>query len=106
MSYEVKKDEMVGKHVAEFQAELSLAKKMRDMGQKPPMPYGYPTQLYHPYHRVVRPKKTEHEHHEHQSLSNHVPWVLSMEVVDNYTIGVYNPKAAKDNNKVKDKDKD
>jgi hypothetical protein len=95
MSYEVKKDEMVGKHVAEFQAELTLAKKLEGIGNRPRMPYGYPTQLYHPYHTVVRPKHTEHQHHEHGKLSNNVPWVLGMDVVGSYTIGVYNPKKGK-----------
>ena len=95
MSYEVKKDEMVGRHVAEFQTELTLAKKLRGLSNRPPMPYGYPTRLYHPYHRVVRPKHTEHVHHEHGKLSNNVPWVLGMEVVDSYAIGVYNPKKGK-----------
>ncbi len=96
MSYEVKKDEMVGKHVAEFQAELTLARKLKNMNKAPIMPYGYPTKLYHPYHTVVRPRHTEHEHHDHGKLSNNVPWVLGMDVVDSYTIGVYNPKKSRD----------
>lgn len=95
MSYEVKKDEMVGKHVAEFQAELTLAKTLKGMGKQPVMPYGYPVELYHPYHAVMLPKQTEVKHHDHEKLSNDVPWVLGMEVVDDNVIGVYNPKSKK-----------
>ena len=101
MSYEVKKDEMVGKHVAEFQAELTLAKQLEGFDQRPPMPYGYPTSLYHPYHVVMRPKHTEYEHHDHGKMSNDVPWAVSMEVVDDNVVGVYNPHIDQD-----DKDKD
>lgn len=91
MSYEAKKDEMVGKHVAEFQEELTLANKLKGIKLKPNMPYGYPIQLYHPYHTVGLPKHTDFVHHEHGKLSNDVPWAVSMEVVDSNVIGVYNP---------------
>ena len=92
MSYEVKKDEMVGKHVAEFQAELTLAKSMEGFFEKPVMPYGYPARLYHPHHVVRIPRATKMVHCAHHKLSNDVPWVLGMEVVDSYAVGVYNPK--------------
>lgn len=92
MSYEVKKDEMIGRHVAEFQAELTLAKHLRGLKSGPPMPYGYPVRLYHPHHRVILPKNTEFTHHEHTSLSNHVPWAVSMALVDDNVVGIYNPK--------------
>ncbi len=94
MSYEVKKDEMVGKYAAEFQTELTLAKTLKDFNRRPVMPYGYPVRIYHPYHVVMLPKRTSLIHHEHAKLSNNVPWVLGMELVDSNVIGVYNPKAA------------
>ena len=97
MSYQVKTDEMVGKHVAEFQAELTLAANASDFGLKspiPPMPYGYPTQLYHPYHSVVLPRATKTKKHAHGKLSNNVPWVLGMEVVHDYAVGLYSPRKA------------
>ena len=92
MSYETRKDEMIGKHVAQFQNELSLAKSLEACELRPVMPYGYPVQLYHPYHIVRCPKHTPMCHHRHERLSNNVPWVLGMELVDNNVIGVYNPK--------------
>lgn len=96
MSYEGKKDEMIGRHVAEFQAELTLTKRMEGFFEKPAMPYGYPVQIYHPHHVVRIPKATKMVHFDHDKLSNDVPWVLGMEVVDSYTVGVYNPKRDKD----------
>ena len=92
MSYEAKKDEMVGRHVAEFQNELTIAKSLQSLEVRPVMPYGYPVRLYHPYHIVKCPRHTEVPHHDHPKLSNNVPWVLGMEVVDSNVIGVYNPK--------------
>ena len=40
MSYETKIDEMVGQQVAEFQRELSLAKRLEDQNNSSPMPLG------------------------------------------------------------------
>ncbi len=92
MSYETRKDEMIGTHVAQFQNELSLAKSLEACERAPVMPYGYPVRLYHPYHIVKSPRYTPMCHHQHDRLSNNVPWVLGMELVDNNVIGVYNPK--------------
>ena len=92
MSYAVKQDEMVGKYVAEFQAELTMTKSMEEFYAKPPMPYGYPLRLYHPHHRVRIPRATKMVHKEHKKLSNRVPWVLGMYMVGNYIVGAYNPK--------------
>ena len=86
---------MIGKHVAEFQAKLALSANASDIGLKPPippMPYGYPTLVYRPYHRVVLPKATKFKKHAHGKQSNDVPWVLAMEVVHDYPVGVYNPR--------------
>ena len=95
MSYELRIDEMVGKHVAEFQDELTLAARIARIEKVPAMPYGYPTRLYHPHHIVFRPIQTKYESHEHGRLSNDVPWVLGMEVVDSYAVGLYNPRKEK-----------
>lgn len=83
---------MIGKHVAEFQTELSLAKSLAACQLRPVMPYGYPVRLYHPHHIVRSPIHTPMCRHHHDRLSNNVPWVLGMELVDNNVIGVYNPK--------------
>lgn len=95
MSYEVKKDEMVGRHVADFQIELTLAKRLEGVFKKPAMPYGYPVRLYHPHHVVRIPRATKRVRCTRKKLSNDVPWALRMEVVDSYTVGVYNPKRDK-----------
>jgi hypothetical protein len=94
MSYEAKKDDMVGRYVAEFQEELILARKLRAEVSGPRMPYGYPTALYHPRHAVLLPRATAAVPREHGTLSNDVPWALSMEVVNANVIGVYNPAKA------------
>jgi hypothetical protein len=105
MSYEVKKDEMVGKYVAEFQEELTLARKLRAEISGPRMPYGYPTALYHPHHAVLLPRATTAVRREHSTLSNEVPWAVSMEVVNANVIGVYNPnKGARQGRKREDRD--
>ena len=89
--------------MAEFQSDLTLAANASDSGLKsprppippiPPMPYGYPTRLYHPLHSVVLPRATKSKKHSHGKLSNDVPWVLGMEVVHNYAVGLYNPRKA------------
>ena len=58
MSYEVKIDEMVGKHVAAFHTELRLAANAAQMVSQTRMPYGYPVALYHPHHAVILPRST------------------------------------------------
>ncbi len=40
MSYELKVDEMVGYHLAEFQREISLAKQLKDHKSPPPISNG------------------------------------------------------------------
>ena len=95
MSYQTKLDEMVGKHVAEYQAEFTMAANAPDLGRKPPatpMPYGYPVRLYHPHHRVMMPRATPCRKHGHGRLSNDVPWVVSMDLVEDYAVGLYNPR--------------
>lgn len=94
MSFEAKKDEMVGKYVALFQAELTMAKCMEKLVAPQAMPYGYPVKVYHPYHSVLLPRHTRllKHLHEHGRMSNDVPWLLGMELVNDNPIGLYNPK--------------
>ena len=91
MSYETRIDEMIGKHVAEYQSELSLAKELKDsLHEIPYMAYGYPSAVYHPLHICQIPRVKEFIHHTGGKLSNNVPRVLSMEMVGDYPLGVYN----------------
>jgi len=39
---------MIGKHVANFQVEISGAKKLQECEFASPMAYGYPAGVYHP----------------------------------------------------------
>jgi len=89
MSYATKIDEMIGKHVAEYQAELSLAKKLKQYLADPSMPYGYPLAVYKPMHTCQVPQVQHFVHHSGGKLSNNVPRVLSMEVIEDYPLGVY-----------------
>jgi len=91
MSYQARIDEMVGQHVAEFQIELSLAKKMAGYRSPPSMPYGYPTSVYRPMHVCRAPKFKRFIALTGGTLSNGVPRVLSADMVDQYVLGVYNP---------------
>ena len=92
MSYETRVDEMIGKYVAEFQDEVSLAKLMSHyVTDAPRMPYGYPTGVYHPLHVCRSPQVKQFVARTGGRLSNGVPKVLGMEVVNEYALGLYNP---------------
>lgn len=92
MTYESKIDEMIGKHVAEYQAELTLAKKLDESLVTVDMPNGYPDSVYHPGFRP-HPAVVEHYiKHTGGVLSNKVPRVISMELVGDYPLGIYFPK--------------
>lgn len=96
MSYEVRLDEMVGKHVAEFQAELTLAKIAKSaVGKRTPMPYGYPMRVYHPHHVVRRPRVSKEPRKIPERLSNGVLWADRLQLVGQYILGVYNPRRPK-----------
>lgn len=97
MAYEKKVDELVGRHVSEFQREYCLARQMKGLRgdrEVPPMPYGYPLAVYRPVH-LFRPSKSpkvrELIARTGGKLSNGVPRVLSMDFMDGYILGVYNP---------------
>ena len=92
MTYNTKIEELVGKHVAEFQWELSTAKKFQRPDPEPRLPNGYPASAYHPGHRLIDQPHIQHFiAHTGGRLSNGVPRVLSMELVDEYPLGAYNP---------------
>jgi len=91
MSYETRVDEMVGKHVAEFQHEMTLAKMMERYTKKAPsMPYGYPLAVYRPLHVCRSHEVQEFIARTGGKLSNGVPKVISMELVNEYILGLYN----------------
>lgn len=90
MSYETKIDKMIGEHIAEYQAELTLAKKLKQCLASPAMPYGYPIAVYRPMHVCHVPQVRQFIHHTGGTLSNNVPRVLSMEMIGEYPVGIYN----------------
>lgn len=91
MSYQKKIDEMVGKHVAEFQLEFSLSKKLAKYETQTSMPYGYPVEVYRPMHVCNRPRCRAFIARNGGNLSNGVPWILRTRLMDQYILGVYNP---------------
>ena len=91
MSYQKKIDEMVGKHVAEFQLEISLAKQMEGLKTTPKMPYGYPIEVYRPKHICKVPHVKRFIARTGGTLSNGVPRILRAELVGQYILGIYNP---------------
>lgn len=94
MSYATRIDEMVGKHVKHFQDEITVAKQMEPYAKKPsPMPYGYPIAVYHPLHTCHSPQVREFVARTGGKLSNGVPKVIGMEIVNEYALGLYNPQA-------------
>lgn len=82
---------MVGKHVAQFQSELALAKALEELRCKPPMPYGYPIGVYRPKHIRRVPRVRAFIRRMGGRLRNGVPRVLGFHVVENYPLGTYNP---------------
>ena len=93
MSYQQKIDEMVGKHVARFQEEISLAKQLKGHDRKPPMPYGYPLSVYRPMHICKIPQVKHFIAQSGGHLSNGVPKILRLEMVGDNLLGIYNPHA-------------
>ncbi len=91
MSYESKIDELVGSYVAEFQTELRLAKSLERRADTPSLPYGYPVGVYRPYHLCKIPQVKRFIAQTGGRVSNGVPRILRMELVNNYVLGLYNP---------------
>ena len=99
MSYETKIDQMIGKHVADLQTELYAAKKLQECEFASPMAYGYPAGVYQPTVVAKRPhmRRTLSDptgntlSNPTGKMSNGVPWLLGLDLVNQYTLGLYNP---------------
>lgn len=97
MSYEKRIDELIGQHVGNYVAELSIARAMRGVFSKcktAPMPYGYPIAVYRPAHICRMPPVRKFHPSGSGRLSNGVPRLLRTELVGQYILGVYNPGGA------------
>jgi hypothetical protein len=91
MSYETRIDQMVGKHVANFQTEISAAKKLQEIKAASRLWYGYAAGVYRQKASVRLPRMSRRLVHPVGKMSNGVPWLLSLNLVDQYALGVYNP---------------
>jgi hypothetical protein len=93
MSYESRIDEMIGKHVKYFQDEITLAKIMEGyVTRSPAMPFGYPIAVYCPVRAFPPPQAKAFVARTRATLSNGVPRVLAMDLIDQYILGLYNPR--------------
>ena len=94
MSYTHRIEEMIACQVAQFQAELELAKVMLSQPKTVPMPHGYPRSVYHPRRYLRTPLSTPPSRNliagSGGKLSNGTPRVLSMDLVQGYVLGAYN----------------
>lgn len=90
MSYQTRIEDMIGKHVAEYQQERICASNMPTVQNGPRLPYGYPVGVYHPMHICRMPAIKHFIARTGGRLSNGVPRVLGAEFVDGYPLGVYN----------------
>jgi len=87
---------MVGKYLAEFQREMSLAEAMRECLAMPcPMRYGYPARVWCPRHLCpcqAKPFVPDAA----AKQSNGVPRILRLCLSRGYVLGLYNPVVTKD----------
>ena len=90
MSYTNRIEEMIACQVAQYQAELELAKIMLSQPKTPPMPHGYPRTVYHPRRYLTTPQACAFIARTGGKLSNGTPKILSMNLVQGYILGVYN----------------
>jgi hypothetical protein len=98
MSYTNRIEEMIACQVAQFQAELELAKVMLSQPKTIPMPHGYPRTVYHPRRYLATPRACAFIAHTGGKLSNGTPKVLSMDLVKGYVLGAYNRTQAHQEN--------
>jgi hypothetical protein len=91
MPYQTKIDQMIGKHVAHFQVEISAAKKLQKCELHSPMVYGYPAGVYHPTAKIERTPVSRILSNPAGKMSNGVPWLLSLDLANEYALGLYNP---------------
>ena len=90
MSYTNRIEEMIACQVAQFQAELELARVMLSQPKTTPMPHGYPRTVYHPRRYLPVPQARAFSVRSDGILSNGTPKVLSMDLVQGYVLGAYN----------------
>jgi len=91
MSYTLKEDGIIGRFVSLYQSEISLAKELAECLKKPILPNGYPKWVYRPRHICQTPQMRQIITDTGGGrLSNDVPRVLSMEIVADYPLGIYN----------------
>ena len=91
MSYETRIDQMVGKHVSDFQTEISAAKKLQEDKATSQLWYGYAAGVYRRNAGTRLLQASRRLVHPVGKMSNGVPWLLSLNLVDQYALGVYNP---------------
>ena len=91
MSYETSIDQMVGKHVADIQTELSAAKKLQELKTASRLWYGYAAGVYRRNVGKRLPQVSRKPVHPVGKMSNGVPWLLSLDLVNQYALGLYNP---------------
>jgi len=91
MSYATRIDQMVGKHVADFQTEISAAKKLQEIKAASQLWYGYAAGVYRQRASARLPRVSRRLVHPVGKMSNGVPWLLSLNLVDQYALGLYNP---------------
>ncbi|MEO5342438.1 MAG: hypothetical protein H7842_03710 [Gammaproteobacteria bacterium SHHR-1] len=94
MSYQSQVEDLVGEHVARFQAELTLARQLLQGKVETPMPYGYPPRVYRPLHICRAPQFRAFIARSGGRLSNGVPRVLRDQWQGDSLLGIYNPAAA------------
>ena len=91
MSYETRIDQMVGKHVTDFQTEISAAKKLQKIKAASLLWYGYAAGVYRRRASARPPRVSRRLVHPVGKMSNGVPWLLSLNLEDQYALGLYNP---------------
>jgi len=91
---------MVGKHVADFQMEISAAKKLQEISAAKKLReikaasqlwYGYAAGVYRRRASAHLPRVSRRLVHPVGKMSNGVPWLLSLNLADQYALGLYNP---------------
>ena len=59
------------------------------------MPYGYPVRVYRPHHTVRLPRASRFRRHSGGMMSNKVPWIHALDLVDQQVLGIYNRQIVK-----------
>jgi hypothetical protein len=93
MSYESKLDQLIGERIAEYEDEQLLKRKLASCLEDSAvtMCSGYPCAVYHPKSISHLPEANHFIFRLEGLLSNGVPKILGVDMVDGYPLGVYNP---------------